>query len=36
MERFAGIVDIIDDDKVIDSALGGSDGGEAILRIWWD
>ena len=35
-EQFAAMVDIKEDPKEVDRALGGGDAGTAILRAWWD
>jgi hypothetical protein len=36
LDRFAVMIDIKDDPKEINSALGGSDKGLVILQFWWD
>jgi hypothetical protein len=36
MERFAAMVNVIDNPDELDDALGGADDGVAILRAWWD
>ncbi len=35
-EKFAAMIDVKDDAKEIDNALGGADRGLVILRAWWD
>lgn len=36
MERFGGLVNIEQDRRILDRALGGRSEGQVVLRFWWD
>lgn len=35
-EEWGGMPHVIEDREEVDRALGGGDGEEAVLRVWWD
>lgn len=35
-EEWGGMLHVIEDREEVDRALGGGDGEEAILKVWWD